>query len=273
MASEVYFNKVSDLFRLDKEVNININGSPILFKSYHPHERQYIAKLLFDIRVPQADIDTLIFEKFVKNGDSVLDGGANIGFTALELVMAGANFVLAVEPVKDLYMRLVANCEQLNITPLNLALSSVNGFADITVSKLHNHGSTVKAEVVGMFPQIYGASHQVEATQCVTIDTLVEKYGKFQVWKLDIEGAEIDALKGALRTLKNQPPRIIIAEIYKNFLDEACHILRDTHPHIRRALIRKEDYSLALCELNNFKLPLYEQTSPMYVFSEVRLDS
>src|SRR5690606_23828973 len=65
-------------------------------------------------------------------------------------------------------------------------------------------------------------------------------------WKLDIEGAESDAVRGAERTLKEGPPRIIIAELYDRFYDEFYSVIKQTHPYAYRAFISLDRYDLQL---------------------------
>lgn len=99
----------------------------------------------------------------------------------------------------------------------------------------------------------------------VTVDVLP---ANCDVWKLDVEGAEIDTLIGARKALAEYPPRAIIAEIFDPFLDEVRSMLQPTHPVQRRAAIRRDDYSLALIEPDDFECEAYHQTSPMYLFQK-----
>lgn len=101
-----------------------------------------------------------------------------------------------------------------------------------------------------------------------TIDRLVEEHGRFDVWKLDIEGAEIDALRGAISTLKLCPHRIIFAELYADALVGFYQLVSATHPYVYRVLIAIQSYQLHLCDPTLQNVDGFYQTSPMYVFSQ-----
>jgi hypothetical protein len=57
-----------------------------------------------------------------------------------------------------------------------------------------------------------------------TLDAILDNY-KVDFIKIDIEGAEVEALKGATNTLDRL--RKIIVEIHENNFDKVKHILED----------------------------------------------
>ncbi|WP_236669283.1 hypothetical protein [Burkholderia gladioli] len=87
---EMLYTEVEPLIREHGKASFEIGSIPITLELSHRHERYYAASLLLDIRYPQGDVDRALFRHFVKAGDQVLDAGANIGVTALELLEAGA---------------------------------------------------------------------------------------------------------------------------------------------------------------------------------------
>ncbi len=261
-------SEAEELIRKNGQVTFEVAGTAITFDLRHRHERAYAAKLLMDIPHPQADIDWFIFNRFIKPGDSVLDAGANIGFTALECLEAGAGKVVAVEALPDLYDRLTKLANE-KLIPVRSAISSRQGVSDFFVSTAHNQGSSLKKEMIEIFPSVFGEKIEKINVELTTIDSLVEIFGHFDVWKMDIEGAESDALAGAKKTLENSPPRIIIAELYDEFYDEFHSCVKDTHPFVCRALIPGDNYEMELhAPLKGFP-DGFHRTSPMYVFSNV----
>jgi len=60
--------------------------------------------------------------------------------------------------------------------------------------------------------------------ECDTLDSILENY-TVDFIKIDIEGAEIEALKGATNTLERL--RKIIVEIHENNFDKVKQILED----------------------------------------------
>jgi FkbM family methyltransferase len=254
-------DEVFHLLRSNGEVSIKIGDVSLTLDLRHPHERRYAICAVADVRYPQKDIDTALFSAFIEPGDHVLDLGANIGLTALEALECGAANVLCVEPVESLIRRIP---EDPRLDRLQAAVTDRDGEAEITLSQSHNQGSTISADVVALFPNVFegGSTERVSA---VTIDGL----GDFDVWKLDVEGAEGAALRGASETLKRKPPRVIIAEIYEPFLPEVRALLATSHPTQLRAGISLESYELTLCEPEQFDVSAVYQTSPMYIFSTV----
>lgn len=262
----MYYSDLSPLFLEPKIVNINIDGHTINLDTKFLHDKQYLTKLLFDIKIPQADIDSALFKAFVKKDDRIIDAGANMGFTAIEFIQLGASFVLAIEPVPEIFIRLSKNSFKLAITPLQLALADKVDFVDMTLSRTHNQGSTINELIPEIFPQIFGLEPEIIKVPTITLDRISDQYSAFDIWKLDVEGSEVKVLKGGLNTLKKSPPRIIIAEIYQEFLDDFLEIITPFFPYSKRAFLKKENYSLELTEVKKFDERAYELTSPMYVF-------
>ena len=120
--------------------------------------------------------------------------------------------------------------------------------------------------MIEIFPSVFGNDPKTVEVNLVTIDELCQNYGNFDVWKLDIEGAETDAVRGAEKTLMKYPPRVIIAELYDRFYAEFYSAIESTHPYAYRAFITRDRYELELCQpVLEFRNDVY-QTSPMYVF-------
>lgn len=254
------------LIRNSGRATFELGGSAISFHLEHRHERAYAARLLLDVWHPQADIDLFIFQHFLRASDVVLDAGANIGVTALECLEVGVAKVIAVEALPALYERL-AQLGSNRLTPVNKAISSSSGEADFYVSTAHNQGSSLNPEMINIFPAVFGDVLEKVVVGLTTIDDLVDEFGAFDVWKLDIEGAEVEAIRGARRTLEACPPRLIIAELYDDFYDEFYSEMKVSHPFVRRALIPLENYGLRLVPPEKGFPDGFHQTSPMYVLS------
>lgn len=168
----------------------------------------------------------------LRSEDIVWDVGASVGLYAVHMAARAAR-VVAFEPDPTTAARLRENLEinglaeraeinQLAIgdTPgeLELATDGLSGFAPVlSTAKLGRHSRTVKVRVE-------------------TIDDLITE-GKPapDVIKVDIEGAEILALKGGKRLLSAKDrPRLIFMEVHPAFLpnfdsthEEVDKIIRD----------------------------------------------
>ncbi|MCD2511914.1 FkbM family methyltransferase [Comamonas endophytica] len=266
--------KLSDiegLIRKSGNVSFDVAGTSISFDLSNRHERAYAARLLLDVCHPQADIDLFLFQHFLRPSDTVLDAGANIGMTALECLEAGAGKVVAVEALPVLYERL----KKLNppgLIAVNKAISSSPGKADFYISTAHNQGSSLNSEMIGIFPSVFGEVVKKTEVELTTIDELVESFGAFDVWKLDIEGAELDAVRGAQKTLGKCPPRIVIVELYDDFYDDFRSGMIDSHPFVGRAFLSIDGYELKILPPVKGFPEGYHVTSPMYVFSRFPLE-
>ena len=120
-------------------------------------------------------------------GKSVLDIGAFVGDTAILFAAMGARRVVAVEPSPWAYSVARENVEVNRlgdvITLLNCAVAREDGRALMLPAT--ETGLTFKAEEV--------PDGDVPVPTC-TLDTLIEKYGPFDVMKMDCEGCEYESI-------------------------------------------------------------------------------
>lgn len=146
------------------------------------------------------------------SGGTFIDGGASIGNHTLFFAMYCADRVVAVEPVES------SRSHQTEI----LALNEANLRADVVqvdaaLSDQHGWGRMVKAKPipgakwpwnVGMWNFELG-DWDIEA---LTLDAIVDQYDLQDVTlvKLDIEGFEARALRGAHELLSTQHPALFI---------------------------------------------------------------
>ncbi len=125
-------------------------------------------------------------------GGVVLDVGANIGLFSLRHARAGAR-VYAVEPHPEAFARLernlAANGLGQRVTALPCALGAAEGWA-----RLRGGRATPLTRVI---PDRSGA------VRLRTLDALAAELGlaRIDLLKLDVEGAEVEVLRGARRVL------------------------------------------------------------------------
>lgn len=149
----------------------------------------------------------------VKPDDVLYDIGANIGLVALHA--ASRCRTVAFEPDPGFVGRLHRNVE-LNPFPaidvLPVAISDSNGTAILFTDGAEGNSPSL------VHQRRENGSVEVKAH---TLDALVEggALPAPTVLKLDIEGAEILALRGARRLLHGQaPPRLLFLEVHDSFL-------------------------------------------------------
>jgi len=160
-------------------------------------------------------------------GQYFLDVGAYIGWYSIQAARAigSSGRVLALEPDPS-------NLRQLK---QNVALNGVENFEAFPLAAWSCSGQ------VGWMPGQQPVWHQVsdageQLMPSVSIDELItrEQIPRLDWIKLDIEGAEIDALKGATATLRRFSPRLFV-EIHKT-RQEIAELLREAGYQIDQEL-------------------------------------
>jgi FkbM family methyltransferase len=148
-------------------------------------------------------------EHFIHEGDIVLDCGASDGDFTRQAVHAGAKLVISVEISPS-----SAECIRRNLASeiaANRVIVYPKGVWDKDDSLMLTVDDTnFAANTVVMHPEAGHPSVQVPLT---TIDKIVAelKLPRVDFIKMDVEGAEVNALHGAADTLKRFKPRLAIA--------------------------------------------------------------
>ncbi len=160
-----------------------------------------------------------VTRKLIRSGARVFDIGANIGYlTRLfsDLAHPGG-LVVAVEPMPRALILLRRNAQlgPGRVVVLPRAVGPERGTARLMERQALDR-SLVSFQ--GSLPQV----------SVVTIDDLSDEYGFPDFIKLDIEGAELPALRGATRTLQSSKPPIVLFEyIEANARNFGGYSLRD----------------------------------------------
>jgi FkbM family methyltransferase len=154
-----------------------------------------------------------VLEGVLHPGMTMIDAGANEGaYTIYAAARVGpVGRVMAIEPSPRELERLRANLElnnAANVTVVPAALAERPGHVELQIAEEAHAGQNT----FGSF--IYagvGSSGRVSVTT-TTIDLLVDEYGldRVDVIKLDLEGAEERALRGARQTLHRFRPLLIL---------------------------------------------------------------
>jgi FkbM family methyltransferase len=148
-------------------------------------------------------------EDGVHPGDVVFDCGANIGVYTRVALAAGAKLVLAIEPAPENVECLRRNyAAEIGQGRVIVVPKGVWDREDVLTLRV-DAGSSARDSFVGSFGPALREIH----VPLTTIDRLVEELNLTSVgfMKLDIEGAEKNALAGARNTLLKYHPRMAIA--------------------------------------------------------------
>ena len=148
--------------------------------------------------------------EYIKNKD-IIDAGAFTGDTSLPLSKRTTKNVYAFEPFKDSFEILKKNISDNNIEniiPVNKSLGNINGERSLFLSGNNVQGITSDATL-----RSYDNEIKVQET---TIDTFVEENNlEVGFITIDVEGAEMDLLEGAMNTIKTQKPLLYISMYHK----------------------------------------------------------
>jgi FkbM family methyltransferase len=146
------------------------------------------------------------YAQFVRPGDLCFDIGAHVGNRLRALSRLGAR-VVALEPQPQC-MRLLRRWygNHANIELVERAVGAVPGTQSLFVSERTPTVTTLSQEwigAVGATPGFTGVrwDHDIPV-RVTTLDELVAHYGEPAFCKIDVEGAELDVLRGLSRPLK-----------------------------------------------------------------------
>jgi FkbM family methyltransferase len=149
----------------------------------------------------------------LKEGDVVIDGGAYLGdFTLYAAKAAGkSGKVIAFEPDPLNYKKLLKNISLNNLE--NVIALNKGLYSDNTVLKFYNDSSG------GSFfisDDIESESNGIVEVPVVKLDDEMDRLGisKIDFIKMDIEGAEIEALKGCKKILNSNNLNLAIASYH-----------------------------------------------------------
>lgn len=159
-------------------------------------------------------------KRLVRPGDVVYDIGANIGLYSRLLVQCfHASHVYAFEPFESNRELLKENVEtgicRGRVTVIPCAVGQEDGFADFQIDDLTSNTGRLDVVSHGAASESrgqYGLPPAVTQVEIHSIDTLIETMGIAvpDVEKIDIEGAEAMALRGASQLLSRHKPRLIV---------------------------------------------------------------
>jgi FkbM family methyltransferase len=188
------------------------------------HRAKQSAKVLFNLRrrPRPSTLEEQVYAEVVRDGDVCFDIGANVGWIALFLARtAGARGkVIAFEPVWPTYMAMCANIQNtINIKapiftmPYGLAEEEKTSIIHVPDGRFEFGSLARPDELFDLFPGM-----QLARFECrfLRLDAFLRSSDGLvaDLWKLDIEGAELLALRGASEhfTAGNRP--LIVAEVY-----------------------------------------------------------
>jgi len=160
-----------------------------------------------------------LFQDAIKPGNTVVDIGAHIGtYTLVAARKVGpTGKVYAFEPLPKNFSLLKKNIEvngYQNVVLINKAVSDKNGTAKLFLSNENNNGDQ----------RIFNTSdyRKAIAVKTTSLDSFFGKSNEcVNVIKMDIQGAEVNALKGAAELLKVSKSLKLFTEFWPKALHES----------------------------------------------------
>lgn len=173
--------------------------------------------------------------EFVAPGDVVWDIGANVGlFTFAAAAQAGAGGrVLAIEA--DIWLanllRRSARRQSSRRAPVDVLPVAVSGAVDVASFQIAERGRAANFLADARGSSQAGGIRETQQVISVTLDWLLDRFPAPNVLKIDVEGAEFQALSYAERLLSQARP-VVLCEV------------RQRHSAAVAALLRGHGYTL-----------------------------
>ncbi len=237
-----------------------------------PHERYYYDYIKNSNVTSALIFDLWVLSNIVSSNDCFVDVGANIGFVSILAKALGANDINCFEADPRVLESLKINCCDKEYTINPFGLGDKNTKAILNISDAHNQGSTLEAKIKNKFKDIFQNNEQVEIDLKRLDDVLADK--KIDILKIDVEGFELNVLKGAIKNFANHVPRFVYIEIYEDLFKEIHKYLGQYYKYAYRVIANTDgncrlfDATEAL-DKNNYEIM---PSPPSYLYTNIQLD-
>jgi FkbM family methyltransferase len=172
--------------------------------------------------------EMLALKCLISLGDSVADIGANVGVYTKELssLVGPTGHVYSFEPVLDSFeilQAVITKGNLSNVLSFQAALGSQPGEHEMVIPDLGGFTGYYWAHFAGT-----GDSGRREKVTALTLDGLwkAKKIQRLDFIKCDVEGAELEVIKGALRIIASQLPGWLL-EVSRETSDEVFRMLKN----------------------------------------------
>lgn len=149
-----------------------------------------------------------VLDRSLPQGATILDVGANIGLTAVVAATVSKGRVFAFEPGPTIYACLLETLKAnpgLDVIPVNLGLGAVAG----QLSFFDDVNNPSGSHMITRHTCSRASDHRISVT---TIDQFVSDRGleALDLVKIDVEGFEIDVLRGGFETIATLKPAVFL---------------------------------------------------------------
>ena len=164
----------------------------------------------------------MLIQKLLRPGDTFVDAGANIGMHTLAAAraMQGTGRIVAFEPhpvTHDLLRKSIwMNGFSDLVETRQAAVSDRAGAEHLYLGSTSGHHSLYPLELKLTVPPPL-------EVPLLRIDDILDESGKVDLMKIDVEGAELEALRGAKATIERNPGLALIVEFGISHLRRTGH--------------------------------------------------
>ncbi len=173
----------------------------------------FITKLRTENLKPNRTVEPelTLLKHFINHGDCCLDVGANIGhYTFMFEKLAGSENVYAFEPILDNYNHLNEVFKNCHIH--QIALSNENKIKKFKIPIINDIVFDTRGKLDIDIIEGNENGFKTFDVSCETMDSFVKnkKLNRVDFIKIDVEGHELKVLEGAIKTLKQFKPCMMI---------------------------------------------------------------
>ena len=220
---DIYFKRTYLLNWIPvKSVLVKIDGAILSL----PMILDYIILVKPDWEEKEREFMTKLNLNYNNNNAIVMDIGANIGiYTILLSHIYPKAKIIAIEASPTIFEMLRSNCKLnnllfpsgSNVLLINKAISDKD---DITTEfyEKHSMSTMLKEFLTNLSSTILTSQDELnkKLVKTITVDNLVETIGvnEISLLKIDVEGAEVLALKGAIKTLTHKKIKNMVIEYH-----------------------------------------------------------
>ena len=190
-------------FRFELQNGVTIPGQPI---------DEYITKWMF-IHGYQKELEFAMTHSLIRNGDVILDIGANMGLWSMipAAIHAPKIKIHAFEPVPELFHKLIENIKENKVdssySTYNIALSETDG--ELIFNRDNNNCG------MGYISSVADTSFDQIKIQSKVLSDIRENHriDKVDFVKIDVEGAELQVLRGDKNLFMNDNAPLLTIEV------------------------------------------------------------
>lgn len=209
-------------------------------------------------------MQTEILQKTVKEGMTIVDAGANLGYYALlEAAIVGEKGkIYAIEPIPRNFDILNKNIKVNNyeeiVDTFEIAVSNRSGISKIAVTEASNEASMVTTDQRSeSYDDMLGEMTKREIEiRTITLDEFLEDKRPADYIRMDIEGYEVEALEGMHKTLRSDRPLTLHFELHPTHLKDPMRLAEKLKELINLgfkpiAIMHRDGTELIPCEVGN----------------------